>query len=224
MTPVLTDLGAQAPAINRWIISLGPFAKASTPALTTLGQAVVPGRKALIAATPIAQDLKTFGSQLVPLSSNLSALLTSLKNTGGIERLMDFLFYSTAAVNGYDSYGHYLRAQLIVNTCTTYRVQNDPSCTANFVKGSSARAASSRDDSIRSPALVREDRVLSGESVEQVLAGMSGQDATTAARRAPNGQVAMPSTMVPSTNTTSQQAPRQDPSGALLDYLLGDGN
>jgi phospholipid/cholesterol/gamma-HCH transport system substrate-binding protein len=160
----------------------------------------------------------------VPLSSNLSALLTSLKNTGGIERLMDFLFYSTAAVNGYDSYGHYLRAQLIVNTCTTYRVQNDPSCTANFVKGSSARVASSRDDSIRSPALVREDRVMSGESVEQVLAGMGGQDATTATRRAPNGQVAMPSTMLPSTQTPSQQAPREDPSGALLDYLLGDGN
>jgi hypothetical protein len=53
---------------------------------------------------------------------------------------------------------------------------------------------------------------------------MGGQDATTATRRAPNGQVAMPSTMLPSTKTTSQQAPRQDPSGALLDYLLGDGN
>jgi hypothetical protein len=65
---------------------------------------------------------------------------------------------------------------------------------------------------------------MSGESVEQVLAGMGGQDATTATRRAPNGQVAMPSTMLPSTKTTSQQAPRQDPSGALLDYLLGDGN
>src|SRR5205823_566436 len=79
------------------------------------------------------------------------------------------LFYQVAAINGFDSYGHYLRAQLIVNTCTTYRVQNDPSCTANFVKGSTARAASSRDDSIRSPRLVREDRVLAGESVDQVL-------------------------------------------------------
>jgi ABC-type transporter Mla subunit MlaD len=223
MTPVLTDLGAQAPAINRWIISLGPFAKASTPALTSLGQATVPGRKALIAAKPIAQDLKTFGNQLVPLSSNLSALLTSLRSTGGIERLMDFLFYSTAAVNGYDSFGHYLRAQLIVNTCTTYRVQADPACTANFVK-TSARAASSRDDSIRSPALVREDRVMSGESVQQVLAGMSGQDQTTAStpRRAPNGQTAMPSTL-PSAGGDAK-APRQDPSSALLDYLLGGSN
>ena len=225
MTPVLTDLGAQAPAINRWIISLGPFAKASTPAVTSLGDALVPGRKALIAAKPITQDLKTFGNQLVPLSSNLSSLLTSLKNTGGIERLMDFLFYSANAINGYDSYGHYLRAQLIVNTCTTYRVQNDPACTANFQK-TSARAASSRDDSIRSPALVREDRVMSGESVEQVLAGMSGQDQTASAttKQAPNGAAALPHAVVPNAATSPTTAPRQDPSGALLNYLLGDGN
>jgi phospholipid/cholesterol/gamma-HCH transport system substrate-binding protein len=224
MTPVLTDLGAQAPAINRWIISLGPFAKASTPAVTSLGDALVPGRKALIAAKPIAQDLKTFGNQLVPLSSNLSSLLTSLKNTGGIERLMDFLFYSANAINGYDSYGHYLRAQLIVNTCTTYRVQNDPACTANFSK-TSARAASSRDDSIRSPALVREDRVMSGESVEQVLAGMNGTDgAATTASKAPNGAAALPHAVIPNAATSPTTAPRQDPSGALLNYLLGDGN
>jgi ABC-type transporter Mla subunit MlaD len=228
MTPVLTDLGAQAPAINRWIISLGPFAKSSTPALTSLGDALVPGRKALIAAKPITQDLKTFGSQLVPLSSNLSSLLTSLRDTGGIERLMDFLFYSANAINGYDSYGHYLRAQLIVNTCTTYRVAQDPSCTANFPKtGARSASASSRDDAIRSPALVREDRVMGGESVEQVLAGMNGQDQTASATttKAPNGAAALPHAVVPSATTSpTTSAPRQDPSGALLNYLLGDGN
>jgi ABC-type transporter Mla subunit MlaD len=226
MTPVLTDLGAQAPAINRWIISLGPFAKASTPALTSLGDALVPGRKALVAAKPIAQDLNTFGKQVLPLSSNLSSLLTSLRDTGGIERLMDFLFYGTAATNGYDSYGHYLRAQLIVNTCTTYRVQSDPSCTANFPK-TGARAASSRDDSIRSPALVREDRVMSGESVAQVLSGMTGQDLSSAStattEKAPNGAAALPHAVIPSAGNspTATNAPRQDPSGALLNYLLG---
>src|SRR3954454_10006615 len=228
MTPVLTDLGAQAPAINRWIISLGPFGKASRPALTSLGDALVPGRKALIAAKPITQDLKTFGSQLVPLSSNLSSLLTSLRDTGGIERLMDFLFYSANAINGYDSYGHYLRAQLIVNTCTTYRVAQDPACSANFPKtGARSASASSRDDAIRSPALVREDRVMGGESVEQVLAGMNGQDqkASATTTKAPNGAAALPHAVVPNATTSpTTTAPRQDPSGALLNYLLGDGN
>ena len=190
----------------------------------------MPGRKALIAAKPITQDLNTFGKQVLPLSTNLSALLTSLRDTGGIERLMDFLFYSAVAINGYDSYGHYLRAQLIVNTCTTYRVQNDPSCTANFQK-SSARS-SRRRATTRSarPQLVREDRVMSGESVAQVLSGMTGQNLSTAAAsttaKAPNGASALPHAVIPSAanSPTATQAPRQDPSGALLDYLLGGGN
>jgi phospholipid/cholesterol/gamma-HCH transport system substrate-binding protein len=243
MSPVLEDLGAQAPAINRFIISLGPFSKSATPSLTTLGDASVPGRKALIAAKPIVSDLKTFGKQIKPLSSNLSSLLTSFRDTGGIERLMDFLFYQVAAINGFDSYGHYLRAQLIVNTCTTYRVQNDPSCTANFVKGSTARAAStaaSRDDAIRSPRLVRQDRVANGESVASVL----GRTTTSAKKHRQRGSkknagaIALPPALLPggaadtgsgaagagtATQGGTAQAPRQDPASALLDYLLGDG-
>ena len=33
MTPVLTDLGAVAPDINRMVLELGPFSKAAIPAL-----------------------------------------------------------------------------------------------------------------------------------------------------------------------------------------------
>jgi len=246
MSPVLEDLGAQAPAINRFIISLGPFSRSATPSLTTLGDASVPGRKALVAAKPIVQDLKTFGTEVKPLSSNLSSLLTSFRDTGGIERLMDFLFYQVAAINGFDSYGHYLRAQLIVNTCTTYRVQADPACTANFVKGSSARAstAAGRDDAIRSPRLVRQDRVANGESVASVL-GSTKASARKHRRHASKSSdpIALPPALLPGGGSDSgsatgapvaaapsgaaqsgtAQAPQQDPAGALLDYLLGDG-
>jgi phospholipid/cholesterol/gamma-HCH transport system substrate-binding protein len=235
MSPVLEDLGAQAPAINRWIIALGPFSKSATPAVTSLGSALVVGRKAVVASKPIAQDLKTFGTQVKPLSNNLASLLTSLQSTGGIERLMDFLYYSVSAINGFDSYGHYLRAQLIVNTCTTYRVQNDPSCTANFVKGTSARAASAagRDDSIRSPQLVRQDRVANGESVASVLAGTTPSGKSQAKKSA--GAIALPPALLPggsagaapagsgasTPSSSGSQASKPDPSAALLDYLLG---
>ena len=37
-----------------------------------------------------------------------------------------------AAVNGFDTFGHYLRAGLIVNQCSTYAVTPTPGCTANF--------------------------------------------------------------------------------------------
>ena len=251
MSPVLEDLGAQAPAINRFIISLGPFSKSATPSLVTLGDASVPGRKALIAAKPIVGDLRTFGTQVKPLSSNLSALLTSFRDTGGIERLMDYLFYQVAAINGFDSYGHYLRAQLIVNTCTTYAIHPNPSCTANFQNVSGARAASSGgvDKAGRTPALVREDEVMSGMSVAQAL-GLTGGSSTRTSRAkhggkpSDNGAIALPPALLPgggaNTNATAPAsgsgtttsspsspgtpAPSQDPSRALLSYLLGGGS
>jgi phospholipid/cholesterol/gamma-HCH transport system substrate-binding protein len=160
MTPVLTDLGAQAPAISRFIMQLGPFSQAGIPSLKSLGAASVPGRVALVKARPIAADLKTFAGQAKPLTTNLAALTTSLRDTGGIERLMDYLFYQTAAINGYDQFGHYLRAALIVNTCSTYSVVSSPDCTANFQKplsasSASARAASALDASGGDPVLAR---------------------------------------------------------------------
>ena len=36
--------------------------------------------------------------------------------------MIDYVFYQVAAINGFDSFGHYLRAGLIVNTCSTYSI------------------------------------------------------------------------------------------------------
>lgn len=240
-TPVLADLGAQAPQINRFIRQLGPFSKASIPALTTLGEATVPGREALLKAKPIAQDLKTFGAQAKPLSTNLKALATSLKDTGGIERLMDYVFYQVAAVNGFDAYGHYLRAQLVVNLCSTYATTPDPACASKFAStgGSTRTARAALDagkDGERDPALARMDAVLRGMSPDEVL-GKAGSSTARLDRRAggasgttaplalppallPGGDAATPATPQGSAATGSPQ------SGAvkgLLDYLLGSG-
>ena len=242
MSPVLEDLGAQAPAINRFIISLGPFSKSATPSLTSLGDAADVGRVALVKSKPIAQDLSKFGTEIRPLANNLSSLLTSLRDTGGIERLMDYLFYQVAAINGFDSYGHYLRAQLIVNLCSTYSVENSTSCSANFQKPATRATSASASDSIRSPRLVREDRVLRGESVDAVL-GRDGaaRDGGSKKSGAGSDAIALPPALLPGATTgggetapagaapaaagnpapSDQQAPQTDPAGALLDYLLG---
>ncbi|HET8536266.1 MAG TPA: MlaD family protein, partial [Solirubrobacteraceae bacterium] len=196
MTPVLTDLGAQAPAISRFIMQLGPFSQAGIPSLKSLGAASVPGRIALVKARPIVANLKTLASQARPLTTNLAALTTSLRDTGGIERLMDYLFYQVAAINGYDQFGHYLRAALIVNTCSTYATTNDPSCTANFQKplsgsasSAGARSASVKDSSGGDPVLARTQAYLralaDGDTPAQALraAGRLGARAKRAHRR-----------------------------------------
>ena len=55
-----------------------------------------------------------------PVGVTLRGVLKSFRDTGGIERLMDYIFYQVAAVNGFDAVGHYLRAELIVNQCAGY--------------------------------------------------------------------------------------------------------
>ena len=58
-----------------------------------------------------------------PVGRNLRETLESFQNTQGIERLMDYIFYQVAAVNGFDAVGHYLRAGLMVNQCATYAIR-----------------------------------------------------------------------------------------------------
>ncbi|WCB95926.1 hypothetical protein DSM104299_04678 [Baekduia alba] len=176
-TPVLNDLNSAAPDINQFIKQLGPFSAAGTPALTSLGETAVVGDQALLAAKPITTDLRDFAQTARPMVGDLEALLTSLRTTGGVERLMDFLYYQAAATNGYDTLGHYLRAVFVLTSCTTYAIERTPNCGANFEQSataSSARAAkaSTKVPTVaevnrqiaagRSPYLARQDAVAAG--------------------------------------------------------------
>ncbi|MGH2969853.1 MAG: MlaD family protein, partial [Solirubrobacteraceae bacterium] len=143
-TPVLDDLGAQAPAINRFINELGPFSQAGIPALESLGDAALVGIPAVKASRPIIRDLRVLAKQVRPVGRTAAALLGSLQRTRGFERALDYAFYQVTAINGFDSFGHYLRAGLIVNQCSTYAISPTPGCTANFAPAS-ATAASAAD-------------------------------------------------------------------------------
>jgi phospholipid/cholesterol/gamma-HCH transport system substrate-binding protein len=146
MTPVLNDLDAVAPQVNRLIIQLGPFSQAATPAVTTLGEAAEVGTPAVIAARPVIAKLRKLANVARPVAGTLANVLESLQRTHGIERLMDYTFYQVSAINGFDSIGHYLRAGLIVNSCSTYSTRPVPGCQARFPNApftaSSASAAS----------------------------------------------------------------------------------
>jgi phospholipid/cholesterol/gamma-HCH transport system substrate-binding protein len=242
MTPVLSDLGAVAPDVNRLIRQVGPFSQAGIPALTSLGDASVVGREALVKSKPIIQDLRSFGTTAKPLTKNLAALLTSLRDTGGIERALDYVFYQVAAINGYDSIGHYLRAGLIVNLCSTYAIVKTPDCTAHFEQSADATASSSAARSAsatsgRSPALVRTDAVLRGQ--DPAKAGKSakqrsGKPATkTPSRSGGSSQakpLSLPSALLPGSGGGStapapaQQAPAQPAPAQTTPAPSGSGS
>jgi ABC-type transporter Mla subunit MlaD len=241
-TPVFTALGSEAPAINRLVEEIGPFSTAATPAIESLGEAAKVGTPATIAAKPVVTQLKVLSKQLKPVASTAAAVLTSLQKTKGFERLLDYAFYQVAAVNGFDSFGHYLRAGLIVNQCSTYAVSPTPGCSANFVPtGASATAASAggpRDQTLLATAEALR-RALAGEPPAKTP---SKKERRRAARRqkvvdviptpeaAPKLQAtptpaatATPAPAAPAATpaATPEPTPTGTPDDPLLDFLFG---
>jgi phospholipid/cholesterol/gamma-HCH transport system substrate-binding protein len=216
-TPVFTDLGKEAPSINRFIKDLGPFSEAGIPAFKSLGDAAGVGGPALTKSKPIITDVGQLASNAKPLTNNLASLLTSLKDTGGIERLMDYLFYQVAAINGFDSYGHYLRAGLILNQCSQYSITRSGACTANFSSdsGSARAAAAGTDDPRRSPDLRTLDAYFRGKTLH--LPSSEPSKGQAAASKATTPAARKPTTPAPAASDPQGA----DPSQALLDYLLG---
>jgi phospholipid/cholesterol/gamma-HCH transport system substrate-binding protein len=226
MTPVLSDLGEHATSINRFIEGLGPFSQAGIPAFQSLGAAADVGGPALQKSQPIISDVGKLASSAKPVSNNLAALLGSVQSTGGIERLMDYLYYQVAAINGFDSFGHYLRAGLILNTCSQYAISPASDCLAKFATGSgaSARAATSGGsvpgyaDTRRSDSLRELDAALHGKKLD-----LGSKQPASGSRPAPAPAQEQP--------VQAQQQPVQTPAPrrpaspdaqqALLDYLLG---
>jgi phospholipid/cholesterol/gamma-HCH transport system substrate-binding protein len=141
-TPVLNDLHANAPEINQVIERLGPFSHAAIPAVTSLGAASKTGIPAVTDARPVIADLRALANVVRPAGALLAPTLQSFNKTGGIERLLDYVFYQATSVNGYDAIGHYLRAEMIVNQCVAYATTPVSGCSSNF--NSSASASSSK--------------------------------------------------------------------------------
>jgi virulence factor Mce-like protein len=211
--PVVHDLRTAAPDISRLIRQLGPFATAATPAVRSLGKATVKGRPALIRAHPLVNDLRSFGREAKPVSVNLDDLTKSLDKTGGIERIMDYLFFQMSAVNGFDSVGHYLRAGLIVNLCSTYATAETAGCPSNFTTTGTTSAAGAK------PQLARAAKGKGGSVAPEgsVLGALLGND-PPAARRQRARRIAQ----------IKRQADKPSPGlrgsqdQMMLDYLLGD--
>ena len=153
MTPVLADLGDVAPDVNRVIRQLGPFSAAGIPALKSLGEAGKVGIPAMRDARPVVADLRRFGKVARPVGKTARLVLESFKKGRGVQRLLDYVFYQVAAINGYDSFGHYLRARLILNTCSRYYTKVVAGCSSKFAasarsSAAGASAAGASDDPI----------------------------------------------------------------------------
>jgi phospholipid/cholesterol/gamma-HCH transport system substrate-binding protein len=165
-TPVAADLRLGAQAINELIERTGPFSEAATPALTRLGAVGKQGIPALRASLPIVKDLRAFGTQIKPVARDLAQTLTSFRRNGGLRRIMDYIYFQVQAINGFDTFGHFLRAGLVVNTCSTYSTTPNSECLSKFINDTRRSAGTGATGD---PVLDRTAAVLAGASAAEVL-------------------------------------------------------
>ena len=151
MTPVIADLGDAAPDLNRFILALGPFSRQAKP-VARQPRRRARDRRPGAAATPsrCSGTCATSRRTRTRSSRDLASLVTSFDETGGIERLMDYIFFQVTAINGFDSLSHYLRAGLLASAaCSRYQITVAFGCESTFgpaeVEGASARRGERAD-------------------------------------------------------------------------------
>ncbi len=228
-TPTFTDLGVAAPGINRTFQNLGPFATSSTQFFQSLGKSSKAIGPALVASQPFLGRLETLGSAVKPFASNFSALLSSVRSTGGLERLLDFIFLGTNSANGYNSLGHFIRAVGIGKLCSFYKTVAGTGCEANFINtsGSAAQASATSSASGTTLAAARVAAIAQGATVAQALAEYPGSEAASPFGGDGSAQSGAPAVAQPvggaSAGTTYYTPSTEaEAGGLLLNYLLGN--
>jgi phospholipid/cholesterol/gamma-HCH transport system substrate-binding protein len=233
-TPVFAALATAAPGINQTFTHLPAFSNSSTAFFENLGKTSKVSGPALVTIKPLLARLRALGSAAKPFTGNAAQLFTSLRDTGGIERLLDFIFTGAGAANGYDSLGHFLRAEGVGTACITYSIRLTSQCNGKLAStsgsatnGTAASTASVADPSTTSLVMERTLAVVKGATPAQALAKYPGSAPTPgqlSAQRAP-GVAPTSQPVGGSTAGTTYYAPSAEGSGAdgmLLNYLLGN--
>jgi phospholipid/cholesterol/gamma-HCH transport system substrate-binding protein len=113
------------------------------PTLVRLSRTAKIGRRTVKAALPVADRLKGVARELPENVRMTTALVESLRDTGGVEYLLSFLYYATASSARFDSISHLLPAFLVGNNCFRYSTVDTADCEDNL-GGAGAPAARKR--------------------------------------------------------------------------------
>lgn len=141
--PTFADFAEAAPSITRSTKALGPFARAATPALTSLGDAAAKSAQPIVNSDPILVKVLNLAQKASPGAKSLNSLLSSLRVSGGYKKLLGLVYNSAGAINGFDQFGRFLRATLVLNpNCITLVATPVLSCTANWGTQTSSAAKS----------------------------------------------------------------------------------
>ncbi len=212
-TPVFADLGKAAPSFTETTRLLTPFSAASTVALKSLGSAGEEAGPTLRAADPVVRKARDLARSGAEPTTDLAKFLSSTRETKGFDGLVDLIYNTTAASNGFDQYGHFTRLLVTLTNCLEYELEAS-GCSANFT-GQFASTSSLAGVSLRR--FFEEREAQEAAEVGGTLARPGGPT-TSLAPSTPTAPETPELAQGRSLGASAAPAPRQR---AVLDYLLG---
>jgi len=132
-TPALADLRSAAGDLTGLFERLGPFARATEPAVESLGETSLVGIDAVREAGDTVARLETLGEGLLDPATNLRFVLEHLDDRDfavetdpdgqrptGFESFLLYPFSQAQSINLFDSRGYILKLTALINQCTGY--------------------------------------------------------------------------------------------------------
>lgn len=235
-TPLARDLRVAAPSLTGISKELTRFGPPAARALVTLGDAAEQAGPDLAASDPVIRQIGKLSRKAEPAARVLTTLLRSLRKSGGYDELMKFIFNVAGGFNGFDEFGHYLRAQLLVTNCVDYVVTPITGCTATWTGQTSPTSAKAGGE--RRGLQRLQDEIAGAADAGRGGSGgggggpggQEGEDTAPALPPAEGGEP--PAPPAPGTSEPPQgggdaaASARRSGRGInmLLDYLMGDGS
>jgi ABC-type transporter Mla subunit MlaD len=230
--PVLVDLSAAATDLERFLDNSGEFAAVARPSIRALGEAAVPGREALRAAGPNVAELRRFAEPATDLGQNLRITLEDLadpkraverdprspggRGFSGLEAVLAYVFNQSLTINGFDEFGHMVRAAIHVDDCAAYmdgeRAKEDP----ELAKKCNSWLGPNQ------PGINQPDPSESGREAASPGGSLEGRRSARAERRPGLRSLLEPSAngVTPAGGFENSPTPERSQVEPLLDYLL----
>ncbi len=134
-TPLVAQLHAAVPALNRAQNDLGPFVLAANPALKKLGVALAKATPTIRATTPLVRTVRSYAAASLPGTQLFAKLASNLQQHGFVENFFGVVYYVAAGLARFDTTSHMLSILLVGaknGLCGAYSTTPVAGCSAHF--------------------------------------------------------------------------------------------
>src|SRR4051794_127900 len=132
--PLVQNLHASAPALNRLASDTVPSAKLALPSVKALTPALKEGNATAKVLGPFVRALERFSGPAVPAGRLQDQLQSSLRDSGTYENLLKLMYDGTASTARFDSLSHMDPSHLVASPCSSYENTHDDQCDYHWVK------------------------------------------------------------------------------------------